>query len=413
MLTKKVRDLGKFTIILSVGSIINSLLGYIFRFIALLLLKDGDYGLLAITIRTFGVLIPFSSFMLHIPLTREIREANQEKRLKKIIQNFAVSYTLTSLFSFFLFIIVEIFFLNFINIPLIVFLALSLIFYSFSEFFIGLSNGYIMPIKGQIILIIGNLVSSILALLSIFIQSMQELNLFIIFFGIGYLCSFLLGLSFYKGEVKEFIFNDNLIEKKMIKNNIKNSSFMLSTTFIKDFKYWIISVFAFSLLGDLSFKIFDLTLMIISVIDIVTYSLTTAINSKEGIEELSTMNFIKKNLIPFLILNILIEMILFLTNLDIIVLNMILGDVPYDAILFIRIGAMVIMPLVISAFFGGKILNKKKYPAYLISSIFGLTGGFIFFVSGYYFDISSFLLIGFIFERLIFSIILMIFDSKE
>jgi len=410
MISKKIDNVRQFTLILTVGSIISNAWRYLFKIIALLLLRNSDYGFLIITIRTFVIILPFSSFMLHIPLTKEIREAKNEYTLQYTFKNFAFSYSLTSLFSFILFLFIGFYFLNFVNILLIIFLALSLIFYSFSEFFIGLSNGFNMPIRTVVIRIMTNLIPGLLALISIFVIFIQNLNSFILFFGIGYLGSFLVGSYLYKAETKKNLSIKNLIEKKKIKENFKKSSFLLSTNFVKNFSVWIVSIFAFSILGDLSFKIFDLSLMIISAIGIFGNSLTSALNAKQNLKKLNNLKFFKKNIIPIIFFNILIVIFLFLTNLDIIVLTKLLGDVPYESKLFVRISLHITIPLIISAYFGGRILNIGKYDKYMIASIFGVIGALVIFALALIFNLPYLLLVGLIFEKIIYSLFLIIFD---
>ena len=410
MISKKIDNVRQFTLIIIIGSIISDGWMYLFKIIALILLRNSDYGFFIITTRTFAIIIPFSSFMLHIPLTKEIREAKNEYSLQYAFKNFAFSYSLTSLFSFILFLFIGFYFLNFVNILLIIFLALSLVFYSFSEFFIGLSNGYNMPIKTVVIQIMRNLAPGLLAITSIFVLFLQNLNSFILFFGIGYLGSFLIGLYLYKTETKKNLSIKNLIEMKKIKENFKNSSFLLSTNFVKNFSVWIASIFAFSILSDLSFKIFDLSLMIISAIAILGSSLTIALNSKQNLENLNNVKFFKKNIIPIIFFNILIVIFLFLTNLDITVLTKLLGDVPYESILFIRISLLITIPLIISAYFGGRILNIGKYAKYLTASIFGVISALVILALALIYNLPYLLIVGLIFEKIIYSLFLILFD---
>jgi len=410
MFSKKIYDIRQFTIILTIGTIISNVLLYVFRIIAILLLKNGDYGLLVIIIRTFTVMLPFSSFLLHINLTREIREANNETSIQKIFKNFVVSYTITSFSSFIAFIFLGFYFLDFVNILLIFFLALCLVFNSFSEFFIGLSNGYKMPIKTISISIMNCLIRGLLALISVFFIFLQNLNWFIFFFGIGNLGSFLLGLYFYKTQTREYLSKKISIEKNKIKKYIKNSSFLLSTNFIKTFILLIISVIAFSLLSDLSFKVFDLSLLIISFIGMVSISLTNALNAKQNLKKLNNIKFIKKNIIPVLIINILILIFLIFTDLDIIVLKIFLGAIQNEAKYFIRISLLITIPMIISAYFGGKILNIGMYSKYFVSTIFGLLISLIFVTIALITNLPYLLIIGLVFEKISSALFLIIFD---
>ncbi|KKL12181.1 hypothetical protein LCGC14_2538350, partial [marine sediment metagenome] len=242
MISRKIHGLRHFTLILTIGSISSNAIRYIFRILALFLLLGSDYKYFTIITRTFAIIIPFSSFMLHIPLTRKIREAKNEVMIHKTFKNFAFTYSITSIFSFIVFISLSFYFFNNLDTILIIFLASSLVFYSFSEFFIGLSNGFLMPIKSVVIQFVGNLILSLLAIISLFVISLQNLNSFIFFFGLGYLGSFLMGLYLYKTETKKYLSGRNILEKKEIKENIKDSIFLMLTNFVKNFSIWIMSL---------------------------------------------------------------------------------------------------------------------------------------------------------------------------
>ena len=410
MISRKIHDLRHFTLILTMGSILNNAFRYIFRILALFLLLASDYKYFTITIRTFAIILPFSSFILHIPLTRKIREAKNEVMLHKTFKNFAFTYSITSIFSFMVFISLGFYFFYYLDTILIFFLASSLVFYSFSEFFIGLSNGFLMPIKSVVIQIVGNLILGLSAIISLFVISLQNLNSFIYFFGLSYLGSFLMGLYLYKTETKKYLSGRNIIEKKEIKENIKNSLFLLSTNFVKNFSLWMSTIIAASILSDISFKVFDLSLMIISVITMLGNSLTTALNSKKNIEKQPNLKFLKKNIIPIIIINFLILVFLLVTNLDRIVLINFLGENSEKSYYFIRISLFIPIPIIISAYFGGRILNFGDYSKYLISSIFGLIGSLIILFLAFSLSMSYLLIIALIFEKIIYLLFLIIYD---
>ena len=412
MISRKIHDIRHFTLILTTGSIFNNAFRYIFRILALFLLLASDYKYFTIITRTFALMIPFSSFMLHIPLTRKIREAKNEVIIHKTFKNFAFTYGITSISSFMVFISLSFCFFNNLDTILIFFLASSLVFYSFSEFFIGLSNGFLMPIKTVVIQSAGSLILGLSAIFSLFVISLQNLNSFIIFFGLGYLGSFLVGLYLYKTETKKYLSGRNIIEKKEIKENINNSLFLLSTNFAKNFSLWMSSIIAALILSDISFKVFDLSLMIISIVGIFGNSLTTALNSKKNLEKQPNLKFLKKNIILMIIINFLILIFLLVTNLDRIVLINFLGENSEKSYYFIRISLFIPIPIIISAYFGGRILNFGEYSKYLISSIFGLIGSLIILFLAFLFNISYLLIIALIFEKIIYLLFLIIYNYR-
>ena len=414
MISRKIHDLRHFTLILSIGAILNNILRYIFRILALFLLLASDYKYFTIIIWTHGIMLPFSSFLLHIPLTRKIREAKNEVMLHKTFKNFAFNYSITSIFSFMVFIFLSFYFFNALEPILIFFLASSLVFYSFSEFFIGLSNGFLMPIKSVVIPFVGNLIMGLLAIISLFVISLQNINSFIFFFGLSYLGSFLMGLYLYKTEIKNYLISGRkIIEKKEIKENIKNSLFLVSTNFVKNFSLLMSIITAASILSDISFKVFDLSLMIISLIAILGNSLTSALNSKKNLEKQPNLKFLKKNIIPIIIINFLILVFLLVTNLDRLVLLNFLGENSENSYYFIRISLFIPIPIIISAYFGGRILNFGEYSKYLISSIFGLMGSIIILFLAFSLNISYLLIIALIFEQIISLLFLIIYDYLQ
>ena len=402
MISRKIHDLRSFTLILTIGSIINNTTRYIFRILALFLILASDYKYFVIVILIHGSLLPFSTFLLHFPLTRKIREAKNESMLTKTINNFAFNYILTSVFCFLVFIFIGFYFFNFLNVFLIFFLACSLVFYSFSEFFIGLSNGFLMPIKSVTIPILGNLVMALLAVISLFEKSFQNINSFFFFFGLSYMGSFLLGIYFYKTEIKKYLISERtVIEKKEIKENIKDSIFLLSTNFVKNFSVLISTIMATSMLSDISFKVFDLSIMIISFISILGNSLTSALNSNRNLQKQPNLKFLKKNIIPIIFINFLILVVLYFTNLDRIFLINFLGDNSDKSYLFIRLSLFIPVPSVLLAYFGGRILNFGEYSKFLISTILGFLGALIFVFLAFALNITYLLIIALILEKII------------
>ncbi len=413
MLSKKIENLKQFIAILTIGSVINQSGNFLFRIIALLILKNNNYGLFSITIITFNIFLPFSSFVLHSLLTRDIRKAENEYEITKIFQNYIICYIITSSFNFIIFFLVGLYFLNFLGIFLIIFLSLNLVFNAFSEFFIGLSRGYGMPIKSIIISSVNGLLRGLLAFFSLFFIFFQYLGSFILFFGLGYLGSFLVGISLYNSKIKKYLFNSNLnlIEIDKIKENIKNSSLLLFDNFITRFNLWLSTFIALLILNDLSFKIFDLSLMMIVVVKFLGDSLNIATNSNRNLGRFN-VNFKKKikYLITLVFLNIFIEFFLFFTNLDIIILGVIFGDIPIESHFFLRVVLFIPIPLIIAAYFHGRAQNFGKYSYCAMAKIFGLMGSVIIYLPAIIFKLADLLIIGLILESVITSLVLIIFE---
>jgi O-antigen/teichoic acid export membrane protein len=99
----------RFTIILSIGTIL-ALLGKLpYKFIALNILNGGDYSLFSLTLSTFNLIIPISGLQLHSPFTRELRISINKSDVKN---SFALTYLITSGIGFISMILMGILFLK-------------------------------------------------------------------------------------------------------------------------------------------------------------------------------------------------------------------------------------------------------------------------------------------------------------
>lgn len=416
MISKKITDLKQFSLILTIGALINQAGHLLFRTIALIILQNIAYGLFSITISTFDLFLPFASFMLHSPLTRDIRKAESKYELKKVYQNFVVCYCLTSTINFLLFFIMGIIFLNYFHFFLILFLSLSLIFQSFAEFFIGLSRGYSIPVRAVILSVITGILRGLFAFISLFVLVFQNANFFLFFFSFGYLIQFFLGLIFYRSEIKKYLFKFDLIEINRIKSSIKNSSFLLSNTFLDRLVKWILTFIALVNLRSLSFKVFDLCILFISFIRILGGNLTIAMNSNRNLKKVHKNfreNQIIKKIIPIILINIFLIFFLFFTNIDYIILKLILGEIPLISLLFVRTILFVPIPYIFASYFYGWAQNFGHYSVCIFARVVGFLGSIIIYIILIIFNSFYLLFIGLIIEKLLFSLVLINFESKN
>jgi len=134
---------------------------------------------------------------------------------------------------------------------------------------------------------------------------------------------------------------------------------------------------------------------------------------RERLFELSFEKFLKKNIIPIVIINFLLLIFLLVTNLDKIVLINLLGVDSEKSYYFIRLSLFIPIPIIISAYFGGRILNFGEYSKYLISSIFGLIGSLIILFLAFSLNMSYLLIIALIFEKIIYSLFLIIYNYLQ
>ncbi len=416
MISKKVENLKQFTIILTIGAIINQSGNFLFKIISLFILSNNDYGLFSITLSTFNIFIPISSFLLHNPLTRDIRKAKDSIEITKIYQNYSICYLITSLSIFFIFIIVGGIFLKFLDIFLVVFLSLNLIFYAFSEFFIGISRGDGMPIKSILINAVNGLIRGFLAFFSLFIIFFQNFETFIIFFGLGYIGSFSIGIALYYSPLKDHLFKNksNFIEKDRIKVTFKKSSLLLFDNFISRFNLWLVTYIAYLILNAFSFKIFDLALMMIIIVKFLGDSLNIATNSKRNLGKFNKKSKNESKYLVILIsLNIFSVFFLFFTNVDLVILKVFFGDIPKEAHLFLRWILLIPIPLIINAYFYGRAQNFGNYSDCVKSKILGFIGSVLIYFPAVIIGLADLLIIGLILEKMISAIFIINFEIKR
>lgn len=273
-----------------------------------------------------------------------------------------------------------------------------------------------MPIKSMLINSVNGLIRAFLAIFSLFILLIQNLESFLLFFGLGYIGSFFIGITMHISLLKRHFVNvnQNFVEKEIIIKTLKKSSLLLFDNLASRFNLWLSTYLAFLILNAFSFKIFDLSLMMIMIVKFLGDSLDISINAKRNLGKIQLYSIKRsKYLIILILLNIFIELVLIFTNIDLVILNILFGDIPHEAQNFFRYILIIPIPLVISAYFHGRAQNLGKYSYCVLSKILGLTGSITLYVTAVIFDIADILIIGIILEYAISAIVLIYYETKK
>ena len=100
----------------------------------MLVLAGNDYNLFSLTLQTFALSIPIAGLNLHSPLTRELRLNNTSMDVKI---DYAISYWITNFIGFIFIFVMGLFYLKDFSIFQLLFLSVTLIFWTFTEFIIA------------------------------------------------------------------------------------------------------------------------------------------------------------------------------------------------------------------------------------------------------------------------------------
>ena len=143
----KVTSLKKFTLILSLGTIISYFGRLPFKLIALIVLSGSDYITFSLTLQTFSLAIFVANLGLTVPFTRELRLNSSE--IIKI--NFALSYLITEIIGVFFMLIMSFFFLTKLSLLHYLFLSITLVLETTTEYFIAIVRSKGLPLRSAVI----------------------------------------------------------------------------------------------------------------------------------------------------------------------------------------------------------------------------------------------------------------------
>jgi len=401
---KKIRTIKRFTIILSIGTVISFLGRIPFRFIPLIVLAGKDYSIFSLTLQTFALTITMAGLTLHSPLTREIRLNNTSKDIE---MNFALSYWITNFIGFIFIFMMGFFYLKVFSIFQLLFFSISIIFRSFMEFFIANTRARGYAVKSALITSIPGIIEGLIIIPFIFnIQIFLNLNFFIYLYCFGLISSFIIGAILTKPSWKSLFFSlQKLLNKEYLFNAVKNikKGFLLSiNTLFHSFGNWLVVFLAIKIMTPDLFKIFDLSLFFVSFIALFCSNLLISTLSVSNVEEKPQKN---KNMFYLIVVGISITFLIFFI-LDFIPLELILYKffnlyLSTDGKNIIRVVIFLIFSMVIVAFLGGKIQALGRYKKIAFSSFLSFLGLLSFLILGFFMNNGIMLIIGLLFFNLI------------
>jgi len=406
-------DLGKFAIILIIGSLLNQMGNLGFRIISALALVGDDYATFSLTMRTFQLLIPVATFFLHSPLTREIRL--QERSYDEIIRSFIQSYWLTSVIGFAMMLIFGTTVLSQIPLLIVIYLGICLIARAFTEFFLGVVRGKGDAVSSSIVSSVTGLIRGILVVILFFIYSRKPpLSFILITYGLGLFAAYIIGylITYPVGNYMFKIFSKRTnIRTEPVKDHLRVATLLSIGGVIVSGSYWLVTYLAIEIFDDTTFKAFDLALLIVSMVSLVGSSFSIATNAKvtivrtrERIERFKRSFF--KYLGLLLLIDIVFVLFIVLTSLDQIVLKFIGFDFSSAQISMIRFTAVLPVPFIAASLLNGRSQSAGNYVNLTKSQLLYLIVVLISSIVGYLYESGIILILALFIGKTIQSIIL-------
>ena len=401
---KKIKTIRGFTLILSIGTVISFLGRIPFRFIPLLVLVGNDYSNFSLTLQTFGLTIQLVGLTLHSPLTREIRMNNSSKEIEI---NYALSYWITNFFGFFFFFTMGAFYLKIYSILQLLFFSVSILLRSFIEFLLANLRARGYAVRASIINMMPALTEIIIIIPFIFnIQIFLNLNFFIYINCFGMITSFVIGVILSKSSWKiiflSFLKIGNLEYLLSAIKNIKKGLLLSINDLFRLLGNWLVVFLAIEIMTSNSFKIFDLSLFVVSLIALFSSNLLISGLSISNVKDNPKKD---KKLIVFIVCGIIFSLIIFFI-IDFIPLEFMLDKffnlyLSVDGKSIIRFLVLLIFSMIILAFLAGKVHALGRYKEIFISSLLAFLGLLSFLVLGYYFNNGTLLIVGLLIFNLI------------
>ena len=400
---KKVTSIKKFTLILSLGTLISYFGRLPFKFIALIVLSGSDYITFSLTIQTFSLAISVAGFGLHVPFTRELRLNSSE--ISKV--NFALSYLIIEIFGFIFMLIMSFFFLTKLSLLHYLFLSITLALQASTEYFVAILRSKGLALRSAIISSINGIIQGLSIILFLFnFQNLLTLNFFIFIFCLGSIISFITGLILTNPNWKNFLIAmQNLSKKRYLKeamSNIKNGSFLSSQGLLHSIRNWLLTFLAIIVLTPNLFKIFDLSLYVISLITLFSGDLLISTFSISETKKVSKRN---KNLFYMVFIGIFMTFCTFFL-IQLIPIEWFLNfffnlDLSTEGRSIIGTAVFIPLPIILRAFLTGKMQALGKYKELLIITLPAFLVFIFFLIFGILLNSIIALMIGFIIFNLI------------
>ena len=400
---KKVTSLKKFTLILSLGTLISYFGRLPFKFIALIVLSGSDYITFSLTIQTFSLAISVAGLGLHIPFTRELRLNSSE--IIKV--NFALSYLITEIFGFIFMSIMSFFFLTKLSLLQYLFLSITLALQASTEYFVAIVRSKGSALRSAIISSINGIIQGLIIIPFLFnFQNLLTLNLFIFIFCLGSIISFITGLILSNPNWKYFfIAMPNLSKKRNLKeamSNIKNGSYLSFKGLVNSGRNWLLTFLAIMILTPNLFKIFDLCWYGISLITLFSGDLLVSTFSVSDTKKVSKRN---KNLFYMVFIGIFMTFCTFFL-IQLIPIEWFLNfffnlDLSTEGRSIIGTAVFIPISIILKMFLIGKMQALGKYKELLIITLPALLVFIFFLIFGIFLNSVIILMIGLIIFNLI------------
>lgn len=400
---KKVTSIKKFTLILSLGTVISYFGRLPFKLIALIVLSGSDYIAFSLTIQTFSLAISIAGLGLHVPFTRELR-LNSSEIIKT---NFALSYLIIETIGFIFMLMMSFFFLTKLSPLHYLFLSITLVLRASMEYFIAIVRSKGLALRSAIISSINGIIQGVIIIPFLFnFQNLLTLNFFIFIFCLGYIISFITGLILSNPNWKHFfIAMQNLSKKRYLKeamSNIKNGSFLSFQGVLNSSRNWLLTFLAIIVLTPNLFKIFDLCSYVISLITLFSADLLISTFSVSDTKRVSKRN---KNLFYMVFIGIFMTFCTFfliqLIPIEWFLKNFFNLDFSTEGRSIIGTAVFIPLTIIIRAFLIGKMQALGKYKELLIITFLAFLV-FIFFLNfGFFLNSVIVLMIGLIIFNLI------------
>lgn len=399
----KVTSLKKFTLILSLGTIISYFGRLPFKLIALIVLSGSDYITFSLTLQTFSLAIFVANLGLTVPFTRELRLNSSE--IIKI--NFALSYLITEIIGVFFMLIMSFFFLTKLSLLHYLFLSITLVLETTTEYFIAIVRSKGLPLRSAVISSINGIIQGLIIIPFLFnFQNLLSLNFFIFIFCLGFIISFITGLILSNPNWKYFFLAmQNLSKKRYLKeamSNIKNGSFLSLHGLINASRNWLLTFLAIIVLTPNLFKTFDLSWYVISLITLFSGNILISTLSVSDTEKVSKRN---KNFFYMVFIGIIMTFCTFLL-IQLMPIEWFLKkifnlDFSTESRSIIGTAVFIPLPIILRAFLIGKMQALGKYKELLIITSLAYIVFIFFLILGFFLNSIIVLMIGLIIFNLI------------
>lgn len=356
----ELREINKFTVILTIYSAFYFLFYFLFRIISLNVLNEEDYIQFSLILSNFQFIIQISTFQLHVPFTRQLRMNETNSYQIKYI--FFLNYLILSFFGVFLFDMILYLLKIKINIYLMLWLSFNILIRTFIDYLVAIQrakgNAYI---SGFVTYSYGIIQGLLVLSLFLFANIRFESILFI--FGLGFFIDLCLGLIFNRikielGKIKEIRNQFHLAFE-----NYKKSFYLIIQSIAFSFLLWILTLLASRNLDSSSYKLFDLSIMGITLLTSFGANIIISLLAKSKLSHPTKdefLNHIKNYFLISLILS-LIGIIVFNDLFISQMLEVLSLKSTNLGIKFFKLIPLFIIPIILYSYFNGKFQSLGNY----------------------------------------------------